>query len=243
MQDSVECAKIHHELEIEKMKQQQWQAALEKIEAKAQAAKEHSKCLEEMERMTTATMGESTTNTLDWLRSQIDKVTSGSGEPSLTEQQEKEKRLQQEREAAIQELKDKQVQITQQLKQLQGEAGDPLGEDPMEIIRKGLNMGGPPAANNQVLLLQQLKTALSGKEEEDPNKILLRALVTQQNKTTGEGGTSTLKPGLLNKVTMDCNTMAEWLANLNKQEEGESEIPTTLSFTRGGRSSGQDNQG
>ena len=46
IQDSVERAKIHHELEIEKMKQQQWQTALEKIEeAKAQAAKEHSKCL------------------------------------------------------------------------------------------------------------------------------------------------------------------------------------------------------
>ena len=115
-------------------------------------------------------MGESTTNTLDWLRSQIDKVTSGSWEPPLTEQQEKERRLQQEKEAAIQELKDKQVQITQQLKQLQGEAGEPLWEDPMEIIRKGLNIGGPTAANNQEVLLQQLKTALSGKKEEDPNK-------------------------------------------------------------------------
>ena len=38
----------------------------------------------------------------------------------------------------------------------------------------------------QEALVQHLRTALSGKQEEDPNKALLRALVTQQG--TGRRG-------------------------------------------------------
>ena len=57
---------------------------------------------------------------------------------------------------------------------------------------------------------------------DDPNKVLLKALITQQNKTSGEGGTSTLKAPIMTKLTGD--GMAEWLANYNRQEEGESDL-------------------
>ena len=46
-----------------------------------------------------------------------------------------------------------------------------------------------------------------------------------RTKPPGEGGTNTLKPALINSlIGGDSSNMAEWLANLNRQEEGESEI-------------------
>ena len=55
--------------------------------------------------------------------------------------------------------------------------------------------------------------------------MLLRALITQSNKTSGEGGTSTLKPEIASRIAgVNSNTMADWLAGLNRQEEGESEL-------------------
>ena len=78
----------------------------------------------------------------------------------------------------------------------------------------------------QDTLMQQLQAALAGKKEEDPNKSLLRALMTEQNKTQQAGGACTLKPNILHSIVNEGNgpTMAEWLATLNKQEEGESEL-------------------
>ena len=58
-----------------------------------------------------------------------------------------------------------------------------------------------------------------------PNKALLRALVTAQNKVPGFAGTNTMKPEMINRLTGEGEfSMAEWLASLNKQEEGESNI-------------------
>ena len=76
-------------------------------------------------------------------------------------------------------------------------------------------------------LMAQLRAALGDKKEEDPNKILLRALVTNHNKMPGTGGTNTLKTNITRGLPMAGGSMAEWLANLNKQEEGESEITRT----------------
>ena len=120
------------------------------------------------------------------------------------------------------ELKKQQEELTKKIQDMQEDptswhtsARDNLGQGPTGIESLG----------TQEVLLQQLKTALTAQKEEDPNKALLKALVTQQNKTAGEGGTSMLKPSILNKLAAgNSNTMAEWLASLNKQEEGESEI-------------------
>ena len=77
--------------------------------------------------------------------------------------------------------------------------------------------------------------ALAGKKEEDPNKALLKALITGQNKMPGEGGTNTLKTSILNGLLTPegTNNMAEWLANLNKQEEGESDLAKLLLMGEG----------
>ena len=74
--------------------------------------------------------------------------------------------------------------------------------------------------------MQQLKEALEPKRQQDPNKTLLRALITAQNKDTAPVGANTLKQDLLDKIMGENpegeKRMADWLALLNKQEEGES---------------------
>ena len=79
---------------------------------------------------------------------------------------------------------------------------------------------------DQAALLEQIRTSLAPKEaDRDPNKALMRALMTAQNKTIGCSGTSTLKPDIFSKISGEGEfSMAEWLASLNKQEEGESEV-------------------
>ena len=214
LEEDLEHAKVQHELEMEKMKREQWQAAMEKLnEAKEQAAQEHAKCMSQIGSMTTKA-GEPQENTsVEWLRSQMDRITNTAPESSSEA-----RRLQQEKEEAIQAIRTQQDELNNRLKELQGA---PEEEDALETIRKALAPG--PTQGKQEVLLQQLKTALQGKKEEDPNKILLKALITQQNKVTGEGGTNSLKPHLINKMA-DSKSMADWLANLNRQEEGEFDL-------------------
>ena len=90
------------------------------------------------------------------------------------------------------------------------------------------------------MLIQQLRSALTSKPEEDPNKALLKALITSQNKTIAEGGTSTLKPQVLSSLLNEGgNTMAEWLETLNKQEEGESDLSKLLQLGNGNQKWGK----
>ena len=74
--------------------------------------------------------------------------------------------------------------------------------------------------------MEQLRNALVTKDaEKDSNKALLRALINSQNKTAGISGTSTLNPDVFSKLAGEKEfSMAEWLASLNKQEEGELEV-------------------
>ena len=110
-------------------------------------------------------------------------------------------------------------------------------------IRKALLQDNPEA--QQEALIQQLRNSLAGRKEEDPDKLLLKALITSQNKVTGKGGTSTLKPAVLsNLLTAENPTnMAEWLTNLNKQEEGESEISKLLAMGEGDAKTGKSRSG
>ena len=152
----------------------------------------------------------------------MSKITDKQGSNEDTSEETHRQRVQeQERQAALAELKKQQEELTKKIKDMQ--------EDPTSWHTSARdNLGGPQGLNLwglKEVLLQQLKTALSAQKEEHPNKALLKALVTQQNKVTGEGGISMLKPSILNKLAAgNSNTMAEWLASLNKQEEGESKI-------------------
>ena len=209
---------------MERLKQEQWKAALSRLdEAKAQARKEHEKCMEQMEQVAASAITDTSCGTLGWFKAQMDKISNT--DHNLVEEQAKARQQQLEKVMDMKLLKKQQEKISRQLAAL--ENGTPIPapqvDDPMDMLRKALAQKGDNQPENEVLL-QQLKTSLSGKKEEDPNKLLIKALLTQENKVPGEGGTNTLKPALLRRITTPGNnTMAEWLAGVNKQEEGESD--------------------
>ena len=125
------------------------------------------------------------------------------------------------------ELRKQQEQLQKQIEDITNGEQEPT-VDLLETLRRAI-----PARDkksDQELLLEQLKTTLAPTEgERDPTRALLKALITSHNKTTGTGGVSTLKPDVLNKLTGEAEfSMVEWLASLNKQEEGESHINRLL---------------
>ena len=181
--------------------------------------------MEQLEQAADSALGESSTQTLEWFKSQMDKFTKHTN-PGPDPAEQERLRLQQEKEQRLKELLKQQEELSREVAALQGTT---TTDDPAASIKKALAQSGEQQLTGEVLL-QQLRTALSGKNEEDPNKLLLKALITQQNKTAGEGGTNTLKIGLVNRISAaNTNTMAEWLATLNKQEEGESD-PNSYPF-------------
>ena len=219
MQEDVKRLQMQTEMDTEKMKQEQWRKALEKLkEAREQAAQDHEKCLEEIEAMAHTNIKESASSTLEWLRTQISKSTP-TGPPHLSlEAQETLRREQGEKSQAIQELKAQQAEINQKLAEVEGTDSR---EDPTHTLRKAMQEAKAP----QEAMMPQLRSVLSGKKEEDPNKAMLRVLLTQQNKTMGAGGANTLKTNILNRLSQEDNTtMADWLADLDRQKEGESDF-------------------
>ena len=127
-------------------------------------------------------------------------------------------------EALLEQLQSQQQEIQRQMDAIKA-GSKPSSLDPMDpSLATVLGARGPKT--DQEMLMEQIRTTLAPKESEvDTNKAILRALITAQNKTSGAGGTSTLKPDIMNKLVGEREfSMAEWLASLNRQEEGESEI-------------------
>ena len=210
LMEEVEMMRMQHELEAEKLKQKEWHLALEQLkENRENAEREHAKYLEDLKEAAGSARDNTSRGMLDWFRAQSDKINPPGLNLSRVETEEEQRiRLEKEaKEKQLRELQNQQEQISQKIAELTGTKEQ------------------DPESGSQGLLLQQLKTTLSAKKEDDPNKMLLKALITAQNKVAGEGGTSTLKPALLNNLTgTDTNSMADWLANLNRQEEDESEV-------------------
>ena len=189
---------------------------------------EHEKCMQEIKEIAEAATTDSTPSAVDWLRAQMAQAAKRPQEvgarPSVEEQERL--RKEQERQEAILELKKQQETISRQLAELQGTnpSGGHNEEDTLGLLKQSLAQGGDSRAT-QDMLMQQLKATLTGKKEEDPNKALIKAFLTAQNKVPSEGGTNTLKSTLMqNLLAGEGNAMADWLANLNKQEEGESHL-------------------
>ena len=126
--------------------------------------------------------------------------------------------------AALDELYRQQEELQQKIQAMSKEEA-PTPSDPLGLLAQALSGHSKPKTE-QELLMEQLRAALAPKEvDKDPNKALLKALITAQNKTLGIGGTSTLKPETLSKLMGNGEfSIAEWLATLNRQEEGESDV-------------------
>ena len=205
--EDAELMHIRNELEVEKLKQKQWEVAKEQLhKTREHAEQEHAKILAELEGRAQAANKEASAQVLDWFSSQLP-----SFNPVVIDPEEEEKQKQ------LEALIEQQAQTSNKIAEIKGTA----------------TTSKPETRNSQEVLLHQLRAALAGKQEND-NRTLLKALLTSQNKAPGEKGTNMLKPSILNNITSQegGNNMAEWLASLNKQEEGASEF--TLTFSYGG---------
>ena len=200
---------LAEELQLNKHGQeQQWEVAMQRLkETREHMEQEHEKIMEQINKKAEDTKSEASTKVLYWFNTQVSRL--DNPRKGLTDEEEKAKQL---KEKEIQELKNQQEEISKRLTALQGEPT----HKPDNIIPN----------NSQEVFMNQIKDILAGKQEEDPNRMLLKALVTTQNKSAAEGGTNTLKPSILNSLLTpeSGNNRADWLGSLNKQEEGESEL-------------------
>ena len=119
--------------------------------------------MEQMEQLKNTTLEERGSSSLEWLRTQISKLGKEQG-PSTeeTEEQERLRKEQVEREAQLIELRKQQDELNQKIEQLQG-AGKPSRpdnreEDLTDMLKKALMQGNN---SSQDLMMEQLKTSLS----------------------------------------------------------------------------------
>ena len=191
LQEEVEMIKMHNELALEKQKQAQWHSAMEQIkEAREHADREHEKCLEQMKELTATSKGDSSSEAIAWLQAQVRDLHKTS-EPDSD-------RVREAKEAEIQDLKNQQEAINKKLRELTGTS---------ECEDQGDN---PHRATQQNAWMEQLRAALSGKREEDPNKALLKALITSQNKKGGEGELTPLNP-IYSRASSAATVATLWL--------------------------------
>ena len=202
--------KLRNQLEAEQMEQAQWEMAIEQLKKnREQMMKEHEENMERIKNMSCDPRKESG-QAVAWLHNQLGK---GTSEPSGDGEGDPHKK------ARLEHLYKQQEDIQKEIEDISSGVG---GNPPRGKVQKD--------TTEQEILMEQIRNTLAPKApERDPNRALLRALITAQNKATGYGGTSTLKPELLCKLAREGEfSMAEWLASLNKQEEGESEVHKLL---------------
>ena len=218
LQQQVETMKLRNQLEAEQMQQQQWELAIKQLkQSREQMAQQHEENMAKTRNMTTPPPQD---DAVAWMKAQLVR-----GNP-LEEPDIRAREELAQKKTLLEKLHKQQEEIHRQI-------GDITGEDDTNPSwgSLGTNPLGPTASKTeQELLWSQIRASLAPKgTDKDPNKALLKALIMGQNKTTGHGGTSTLKLDVLTKLAGDGEfSMAEWLATLNKQEEGESEISKLL---------------
>ena len=201
--------KIRNELEEESLKQQEWELAMQQLKAKREKTMAaHNRKLEEMKKLAEEVEeNEGTDSTVQWLKEQLQKLSPGEKDHELEEKARKE---QEAKNKMIQDIKNQQAELARKLEEITGEAEPVSNTDSTKM--------------NQDMLLQQLQTALATKSDTDPQKAMIRALATQGNKAVGPGGVNMLRPDIMQKITHTPmgNNMSEWLANFNREDEGES---------------------
>ena len=196
LEREAEEMKTRNEVEVEKLRVRELELSIKQMkEAREKAKATHEGKLQELKTAAQKLETEAKEEADKWVAEQIQKL---KGEVGQKPEDEEKNRLEREKQNKIEDLR----------KQLQ----ELTGEEPKDTCN--------PKAD-QHILLQQLKAALEP-QPVDPKKDVLRALITDSNKAQGPGGTSTLKPDILARLTGENPVeMQEWLAQLNQQEEGE----------------------
>ena len=120
MEEDVEILRLQNEMEMEKMKQEQWKVAYGKLkEAREQAAQEHQECLKNMEALASAKK-HSSPATLDWLRNQIGSLSLDTGQTPAEPEDLEHTKQEAAKATAIRDLKAQQELINQAASRTRG---------------------------------------------------------------------------------------------------------------------------
>ena len=216
----LEAARLRNEVQAEKIKQKEWQAAKDKLDQEhAQAAKREEQELADLK----ANDGEKEDKSIiKQLQDRIAQLEAAARPPEDT----KREAHQQEVADQLKQLMAQQAEITEKAKAAaKGCEDTPAIQELLQQLNK--EQQPPTARDDQSKLMENLLNTLQGKQVESNitrQKDILRQFLVDSNKVTTTGGATTLKPDLLKKLTgeSDSFNMTEWLANFNRRtsEEG-----------------------
>ena len=219
MQMEAENMKLRNEVEEQELQKEQWEMAMtQHRQAREKMLEEHRKIMDQMKAMSQDAVARTGSQAVAWLQGELNGL---NGQASIDPEKERAEKAEREKALLVQELQRQQEALQKQILDI---TNGTQGSSPSHHPNPSTNN------NSQEALIEQLTAALGGRDEErDQNKALLKALLTANNRTSGSSGTSTLRPELISKLTSPGEfSMAEWLASLNKQEEGEFDITRVL---------------
>ena len=217
LQWQAENMKLRNELEGQKLQQEQWEVAMRELKAaREKMMEEHQANLEQMKNIPGDAVAKYTGKAVQWLQEKLQM-----GEANLQDPKEKER---QEKAKLVQDLHRQQELLQKQIEDITGEGSGNHREDPstskeqaslLDQLKAALGpmkdtaeQNKEQASRDQALLLDQLRAALGPKQEAiDQNKVLLKALLSTHNKTSGLSGTSTLRPELVDRLTTTMSSL------------------------------------
>ena len=209
-QEELEAAKLRSQLEAEKRRQLEIENARKQIELEDTEAKHEFQ--EHLQQVKQAEQLSDKDTTIRILQEKLKELTG-----TNTAQERKQ-----------QEAADQLKKLVQQQQQLALEAIETVKTceptpEIQELLGKLQPQEPPEDRDAQKMLLTHLTNMLQGKKEEnkvDKQKEILQQFLLDSNKVTTTGGATTLKPGILKKLSGESDTfnMGEWLAKLNRRE-------------------------
>ena len=219
----LEAARLRAEIQEEKRKQLEWEAAKEKLD-REQAAAEATPVVPHKEPTPEPKKPEDSQElTIQFLKTKLEELT---GKPVTIKTEDPDTRKKKEVADQLKELMKQQQELAKTAKlAAQGCDTDPAIA---ALLSKLTALEQPKSEEEeQAGVLEKLLATLQGKEADSiatKQKDILKQFLVDANKVTTTGGATTLKPELLKKLTgeSDVFNMAEWLAKLNRhtQEEG-----------------------
>ena len=227
MEAEMEIMKVKAELQAEKMKEQEWKVARDRLEQEqAAAAAQHEEVLKAMKEAKTEEPDENPA--VKFLKQKLAELHGGHTPPKgpvTPDPTPSEDTKQKEVADQLKQLVDKRQELaTAAAEAAKGCPSNPEIQDLLAKLRAVENDISAPKTeeqDEQTKLMAHLLDTLQGKETASritKQKEILRHFLTESNKTITTGGATTLKPDLLKKLSGESDTfnMAEWLANFNK---------------------------
>ena len=228
---------LRHELELEEQKQKEKRLAMEKLKtAREEALKKHTEPMDSIQKYDTSGHVYEGNEQLEWLKKKL-------ALPTKTPEEVKAEEENRQAILKMESILEKQKYIIAQAEQVKGEVGAISPQLAALLSAITTNVQTPEVKTTepgQHKLMEQLRLALENKDTSlsgDWQKDALKQFLVNSNKITGPGGATTLKPELLRRLNGEEEefSMADWLARLNKQEQGESAYETGLEECKHGK--------